>query len=67
MINQTLKEYVIKVILHHLEMSGEGKTAFSKGIKMNHSTMNGFLSGGCDISLNKADAILKYIEDHKNK
>lgn len=60
-----LRQYVVSAIELHLAISGERKTAFTKRIGMNHSNMNCFLSGGCDISLTKADDILKAIQNYK--
>lgn len=61
-VKQTLTEYTRKQIQHHLEMSGEGITAFSHRVGMTSSRIKGFLLGASSLRLDTADKILKAIE-----
>ena len=63
---QSLTEYVIKEIEHHMDMSGEGITAFSARIGFPVYRLKVFMSGHSSIRLDTADKILKVIYESNN-
>ena len=64
MIRQSLTEYVQKQILHHIEHSGEGITAFSMRLGIQNQRIKGFLAGVTSLRLDTADRILKAIDEY---
>ena len=65
-INQTLEEYVIKEINHHLENSGESLSKFCKRCKIQDVQMKAFIAGASSVRLCTADKILRTIRNYKN-
>lgn len=66
-IRQSLTEYVQKEIIHHLETSGEGHTAFCHRVGMQSQRIKSFLAGVTSIQLNTADRLLQAIDEWKRR
>lgn len=64
---QSLTEYVIKEMTHHMEMTGEGITALSSRVGIQVQRLKGFMNGITSIRLDTADKILKAIEEAKTE
>lgn len=64
---QSLTEYVINEMKHHMEMKGEGITALSSRVGIQVQRLKGFMTGITSIRLDTADRILEAIEQAKKE